>query len=278
MEHPNQLRVLTLNVGGFYRSQMTARIEYLSKTIERLRPDVLCLQEVHTGKLQQRLTDRLAETMPNAIFDRDLSGPKYGLMVFLGPAISVDQALPHSTFALEGTLARLLHADPFAHGMQLIELSQPRLLLANVHLPPNRSGDWSSPTKGTERVTASFSALQEILNECRARNSDPMLLCGDLNAPPTFEPLVKFLKSNELEDAFRRKRTPTYHREYLKRGRIPHRVDYILLDRQAYLRYSGKERLVARILFASRLKLGSKLRYLSDHKGLDLNFRFRHSR
>ena len=235
---------------------------------ERLRVDIINLQEVHTYNLFHLLKKNLP-SYPYVAYERALPGPKGGLVTL-------------SRYPLEGVLFTsftyprqmkhaLLYASSFIHkkGMLLTKIGGKPLLICNTHLIPNWEGNWTRENKLYQIHEAQLEELSKLIAQHAYKGNDIVVVSGDFNIPKGSDLYAHFLDISHAKDIFAADDTPTFHAEFLRQGKKAHPIDYIFLyPEDASIRIHASS-----LLFQDKAMLGNgKTAYLSDHLGLMAEF------
>jgi endonuclease/exonuclease/phosphatase family metal-dependent hydrolase len=180
LERP--LRVMTYNIEGHAAFIKPKHIEEIAETINRLRPDVLAINEAHRHTWQVYFEDHVATlsrlTGMRAAFGRGYSlfGGEFGNAVLT-----------------RGTIIK-------THVYDLPSTGEPRSVLealirvngATINFYVTHLSAWGSIQKQSR-------ADQLICIEKCVRDSEyPALLAGDINATPESDEVVRFLRSGTM--------------------------------------------------------------------------------
>ena len=239
----------------------------LCQAFERLRVDVINLQEVHTYNLFHLLKTNLP-SYPYVAYKRALLGPRGGLVALSRHPLEKVQ-FTSFTYPKQMKYA-LLYASRLLHkkGALVAKIEGKALLLCNTHLIPNREGDWSRENKLYQTHEKQLEELSKLIAEA-AQKDNYVLVSGDFNIPKRSELYTYFLETSRAKDIFAADDTPTFHAEFLPPGSKVHRIDFIFLyPEEASIRIHSSS-----LLFEDKVMLrNGKTAYLSDHIGLMAEF------
>jgi len=254
----------TLNTLGipFFSPSPKERYKVLTQEFERLAPDLINLQEVHTYGLLKVLKDKLP-SYPYVIYERSFVGPKGGLVTFSKHPLHKLQ-FTLFTYASQPTTWRFLRPLGIYKGTLISKITNEPLLIFNTHLTANGTGDWSTAGKLYPTHEAQLNQLSKLIGQVTGKDN-VAAISGDFNIPKCSELYRSFLDLSHAKDAFGPDDTPTFHSEFLPAGKQPHRIDYIFT-------YSPQRKIEVNetsLLFQDKVRLpNGKTSYLSDHTGL----------
>ena len=143
-EKSSTLSIASLNTLGipFLSPYPVDRYISLCQAFERLRVDVINLQEVHTYNLFHLLKKNLP-SYPYAAHERALLGPRGGLVTLSRQPL---EKVQFNSFTYPKQMKHaLLYASRLIHnkGTLVAKIRGKALLICNTHLIPNRKGNWS---------------------------------------------------------------------------------------------------------------------------------------
>lgn len=182
-----QVRVVCLNTWGVpFSSRLAARVAKLGPELARLRPQIVCLQEVWREEDGAALIEALAAAgLPHAHHWKE---------GFVGSGLLIASAWPlrevtFRPFALAGKAHKPWHGDWYARkGVALVSLETPigPLLVADTHLHARYGSDEYLPVQITQAAE-----VVEVIGDHGAvppppgwePGRPPLLLAGDLNSP-----------------------------------------------------------------------------------------------
>lgn len=181
------LVVMTYNIAGHDELLDGEHVRHITEVIQRLRPDVVALQEVHRGTWQARFRDQLAElesrTGLNGYFAPSyvLWGGGYGNAIL--------------------TRGRIVEAQ--AHPLPCI--GEPRALLeATIRIDGATITVYATHLSSWGRVNAKMREEQLRCLAQKVRTSRyPYILAGDLNASPHSPEMEVFRRENVAQLASR---------------------------------------------------------------------------
>ena len=185
-----------------------ARIDLFSKECQRLKPDVINLQEVHTYDMVYTLRKKLTE-FPYISYKAGLIGPESGLVTF--------STRPIKDFSFESIGSR--------KGVLVSHVGD-NTAVFNTHLLANTDGDWSVENRFYKDQKKQLDRLGSLL-EVRLTDGSVPLLSGDFNIAKTSELYRYFIETYGWTDTSLNDFTPTFHADFLPKGRMPQRIDYI---------------------------------------------------
>jgi endonuclease/exonuclease/phosphatase family metal-dependent hydrolase len=263
---PN-MTMVSLNIGGIPQPRYAhARTEAFCRLVADMDADVINLQEVHGYGLLWRLRARL-RSFPFVSFKPGVVGPKAGLVTF--SKLPVEKtgffSMLAATRSIENSRLPAQAIPQSRHkGILVTRLGGNGLITMNVHLNPNKDGDWSSENRFHPVHKAQLDAVNEFAARPAFANST-VIVSGDFNLAKDCDLYAPFLAQGRWTDIFEGDFTPTFNVEFLSPGMTPHRIDYLLL-RDPLGTFDGHE---ASVLFTDKVRLGNnQLAYISDHIGL----------
>src|SRR5438270_5052991 len=235
----------------------------LCQAFERLRVDIINLQEVHTYNLFHLLKKNLP-SYPYVAYERALPGPQGGLVTLSRYPLEKVQFTPF-TYPKQMKHA-LLYASKLIHkkGVLVAKIQGKALLICNTHLIPNRQGNWSRENKLYQPHEKQLEELSNLIAQA-AHQENYVVVSGDFNIPKSSDLYTHFLNISHAKDIFAADDTPTFHAEFLPPGKKALRIDYIFL----YPEEAAMTIHASSLLFQNKVTLrNGKTAYLSDHLGL----------
>ena len=176
------LRVLSYNIKGHAALVRADHLAAIARVIREQRPDVVALQEVHRGTWQARFRDQAAElgrlTGMSAAFGSSFAvlGGEFGNAILTRGTLREVEVVPLPSF---GEPRSLLRARVEVDGQELVVMV--------THLAA-----WGSLNRATRVRQA----------ECLAARAQadglPVVLSGDLNAPPESDEIEALLDQSRL--------------------------------------------------------------------------------
>jgi endonuclease/exonuclease/phosphatase (EEP) superfamily protein YafD len=158
-------------------------------------------------------------------------------------------------------LRRLLNAER-RKGLLVTELAGGAGTVINLHLSPNRDGDWSPGNRYAAVHRAQLAAVAAQAAAEGERHDGPVVVTGDFNVAKDSDLFTGFAAASGLEDAFAGQAPATFR---TPAGRAPRCIDHLLYR-------PGRDRLAAAessLAFeAEEPWPGQPPAYLSDHRGL----------
>lgn len=181
------LLVMTYNIAGHDQLIDGDHVRRIAEVIQRIRPDIVALQEVHRGTWQARFRDQLAELQART-----------GMHGFFAPSY-VQWGGGYGNAIL--TRGQILHAE--AHPLPCV--GEPRTLLeATVRIDGATIDVYATHLTSWGRLNSTIRAeqLQCLGREVRA-SRHPYLLMGDLNTHPESPEMAAFRRENLAQLASR---------------------------------------------------------------------------
>lgn len=253
---------------GFISSiNVFERQKKIAEILKEQNPDIITLQEVHTYPILKLLKSRLT-SYPFVAYKRYIYGPRGGLVTFSKlPIVGVE----YIDFKKRGSF---LNSSFIAHiiknGVLTCKISDSNLIILNTHITPNLDHDYSKRNRFIKYIDAQLKQISEVVNELADRKMS-VIAAGDFNVAKNSASYKKFLQSSKLHDAFSNYQSPTQHQEFLPKHKLVRRIDYVFMRTAT----SGCKINSIQQLFTEKFILKkSKLRYLSDHIGLEANLSF----
>jgi endonuclease/exonuclease/phosphatase family metal-dependent hydrolase len=260
-----QLAIASLNLHGvpFSRPPATVRAARIGELASQLDLDVLCVQEIHTYPVLRAL----AAALPSLPYPGHVPGaarPSGGLVTFTKEpaARTTFRPLP-GPGGQPDRLRRLLNAER-RKGLLVTELAGAAgdggdaATVINLHLSPNRDGDWSP---GNRYAAVHQAQLAAVTAEA-SKHAGLIVVTGDFNVAKDSELFTGFAASSGLEDAFAGQAPATFRTGTGRPGRC---IDHLLYR-------PGRDRLApaeSGLAFDSEQAWpGQPPAYLSDHRGL----------
>lgn len=196
------LRVLQLNAGSLLEPGWAERRHEIVAWLERLQPDVVCLQEIWEGATDGNTAAWIVEQMPTAGWHWTFGGAAFGPRVWPDPSLLFGSAIL-SRWPIEQNQRFALPVaqddDPFVTDVpwELIWARTAGLDVFSTHLA-------AAPHQGNHRALQVL-AIDEHIRSVRgdqdamarpgpARSAMPAILCGDFNAEPDSDE-IRFLSS-----------------------------------------------------------------------------------
>jgi endonuclease/exonuclease/phosphatase family metal-dependent hydrolase len=258
-----RLVVASLNIHGvpFSRVPATVRAARIGDVASRLDPDVLCVQEVHTYPVLRAL----AASVPSLPYPGHVPGaarPSGGLVTFTRePAGRVTFAPLPGPGGQPDRLRRLLNAER-RKALLVTELAGGAGTVINLHLSPNRDGDWSPGNRYEAVHRAQLAAVAGQAAGEGARHDGPLIVTGDFNVAKDSELFTGFARQSGLADAFAGQLPATFRGRPGRPGRC---IDHLLYRPGR----DGLSAVAAGLAFAEPESFaGGQRGFLSDHQGL----------
>lgn len=201
------LRVVQLNAGSLLEPGWGERRHEIVAWLERLVPDVVCLQEVWEDATTANAAAWLADEMPQAGWHHRFDGRPFGAHLWPDPALRFGSAVlsrwPIDDATYHGLPIADDDDDPFVHGVpwELLHVRTAGLDVYTCHLA-------AAPTHGRHRrrqvvfiddVITRTARGAELATPGQPRDGMPPILCGDFNAEPESDE-IRFLSSLTVLD------------------------------------------------------------------------------
>ena len=260
-----RLAVASLNIHGvpLSRPPATARAARIGELAGQMDLDVLCVQEVHTYPVLRAL----AAALPSLPYPGHVPGaarPSGGLVTFTREPAARTTFRPLPAPGPGGQpdrLRRLLNAER-RKGLLVTDLAGGAGTVINLHLSPNRDGDWSPGNRYAAVHRAQLAAVAAQAAAEGERHDGPLVVTGDFNVAKNSDLFTGFAAASGLEDAFAGQAPATFR---TPAGRAPRCIDHLLYR-------PGRDRLAAAkssLAFeAEESWPGQPPACLSDHRGL----------
>ena len=196
------LRVVTLNAGSLLEPHWDRRRHEIVAWLERLEPDVVCLQEIWSDDNTADAATWIAEQMPAAGWHHHFDGRSFGERLWPDPNLRFGSAVL-SRWPIDDADCHALPIDeddddPFVRHVpwELLHVQTAGLDVFSCHLA-------AAPTQGRHRRKQVL-RIDEIVSGVvgapapvapgERREGMPPILCGDFNAEPESDE-IRFLSS-----------------------------------------------------------------------------------
>jgi endonuclease/exonuclease/phosphatase family metal-dependent hydrolase len=281
------VRVVQLNAGSLLEPGWTERRIEIVAWLERLQPDVVCLQEIWQNDQTTNTAGWIVGHMPDSKWYWHFDGRAFGAQVWSDPSMRFGSAVLSRWPIDSSTYHRLPVADDpddvFVTSVpwELLHVNTAGLDVYSCHLAP-------APTHGRHRCLQVL-AIDEVIRASRGdldappplghkRAAMPAILCGDFNAEPDSDE-IRFLcalapldgRTTYYQDAWRVAGTGPGHTQDWRTNpiatemNIPRkRIDYVFVGDPFQRRQAAGRILAAELAFHEPLT-GSPA---SDHSGL----------
>jgi endonuclease/exonuclease/phosphatase family metal-dependent hydrolase len=190
-----ELRVLTLNV--LFRGDVRARITALGRLLAGCRVDVVCLQELVSGRMLGRLD------FPHRTWGGIGPWVRGGLVVLSRHPVAASRFEP---FTLTGAPRPSLGDALLRKGRLRTRIGGATVI--DTHLQSNPSGDWVRPNRWNRRQEFELGELARTV--AAVPGTEPLIVAGDFNVPPDFPPYRRFLRETGLHDPLAPNPPPTF--------------------------------------------------------------------
>ena len=258
----NKISIICLNCFGSPLSvNWKIRYKLITNELQKIDPDLICLQEVFTYKQRKTLYDALSVRY-NIFYDDFFGFCKGGLVSFVKKEINVNN-YRFEEYLNQGSFLTLAITDRISRkGIQSFKLNinGRDFCLVNTHLLctyGNYKSDLLQHSLQILQLTKSI--LETHLN---------LILCGDLNVSPTNQLLTELKSKNNLVE-YLDTTSITVSPTNLNRGVLlnyygekkPYRTDYVFATKSL-------EVVTQEIVFKDIMKYNNKEYNLSDHYGI----------
>ncbi len=260
----SKITLATLNTLGnpFQVDNLVLRYAAIASFFEKSDVDVLHFQEVfsfpHLFILRRKL-----KSYRYCIYKKSYLGPKGGLVTFSRVPIEVKKYKSFSKKRIAPIKKSVLEFL-FTKGMLIAKVRNSNLYLMNAHLSAVYTGDWSDNTMFKGRLSSEISEFNQELSLLSV-DQNVTLISGDFNTAKASNFYDQLKKSPLLYDSFEKSSKPTYHPEYLPKGRTNNCIDYIFIygNKKNYFVLDRERILEEKLPLSTTLK-----NYATDHIGL----------
>lgn len=177
------LLVMTYNIAGHDELIDGDHMRHIAEAIQRIKPDIVALQEVHRGTWQSRFSDQLAELESRT-----------GLNGYFAPSYVQWGGGYGNAILTRGEFVQTqVHPLPC--------IGEPRALLeATIRIDGATISFYATHLTSWGRVNSKIRAeqLQCLAREVRA-SRHPYILAGDLNTDPDSPEMAAFLRENAAQ-------------------------------------------------------------------------------
>jgi sphingomyelin phosphodiesterase 2 len=249
----------SLNTRGapLFGTHRAARSAAIAANLEATDIDVVCLQEVHTY-LHLRLLAAKMPSFAHVGYAATPIGPAGGLVSFSRVRTAAKPSFRRFGAASARGLPWRTRVLGTLKGSLVTRLTQPAMTIVNTHPSAVYDGDWSESGRFGPRQRSQYAALARLVTELP--DDQPIVVCGDFNAPADSAVHRQLLAATGLRDAFDGRCPPTFRAEYLPAGELPHCIDFILVR--------GLVTKHAETLLDEPVSLPGGSGHISDHIGL----------
>jgi exonuclease III len=260
----------SLNVGGLSSAlrPLTERAAHFCGAIEECGIDVVNFQEVWGRHVLKAIRTHLP-SFSSIAWRRGIAGqPAGGLVTFSRHPIG---AMSYQSFrgirpATGSFFFRATRAlNSRIHGVLTVELFGGKVVVANVHLTPNKDGDWSPVNRHHAFQGAQLGVLHTLLRGAHTAETEVMVVAGDFNIASDGPLYPLITDGGAWRDPFAALNPTTFHAAFLPPGSSAHRIDYLLVSGDAS-RFRVAD---TRLMFTEPMVAPDGARmYLSDHIAL----------
>lgn len=257
-----QISLLTFNTFGIHNWDTYFRLNALIRELNRLEPDIICLQEIHQHLFRQMITARMP-AYPAAIFEPMRYRPKGGLLTLAKAPITATRFHPYQEqgrWASPNILDRLLRKGMLCTHHEHADL---RLIVVNTHLIANYAADYAQGSPAATLQAAQLRQLAEVVHDLPRDRL--ILVMGDFNIPRHSWLYEEFLEHSGLEDTLSGDTRPTYRPLPGVPLRYALPIDFVFVRRPA----APALEIASTLTLDTPLPLiGGYVNYLSDHLGI----------
>lgn len=256
------LSIICLNCFGSPLSfNSGVRLKLLATDLNKVNPDVICLQEIFTKGQREILQTTLSKNY-NLYSSDTLGMSKGGLVTLVKKDIKLDW-YTFEKYSAQGSLFTLALTDRFAgKGIQTLGLSfdKKSITIANTHLLCLYGGNKKDLSDHKKQA-------QQLISNLIQYKSD-LVVCGDLNVFPSNSILSNIKSQLNIEESLSLNDI-TVSPANLNRGSIinyfgdgkSYRTDYTLVKKSLKV-------VEQRVMFKDSIKYGGNEYNLSDHYGV----------
>src|SRR5256885_644268 len=179
-EKSSTFSIASLNTLGipFLSPNPLDRYIALCQAFDRLRVDIINLQEVHTYNLFHLLKKNLP-SYPYVAYERALPGAKGGLVTLSRHPLEKVQFTPF-THPKQIKWSLLFTSGLVHKGALIAKIQGKPLLLCNTHLIANDEGDWSRENKLYQTHEKQLEELSNLITQV-AQKENYVVVSGDFN-------------------------------------------------------------------------------------------------
>ncbi|HKA84688.1 MAG TPA: endonuclease/exonuclease/phosphatase family protein [Acidimicrobiales bacterium] len=202
MTSSERLRVAQLNAGSLLEPGWDQRRHEVVAWLERLEPDIVCLQEVWQDGATPNTAGWIVDRMPAAGWHWHFGGRPFGAHVWPDPSLEFGSAVL-SRWPIEGSAYHALPlvepADAFVASVpwELVHVRTAGLDVYSCHLaaaPRDSNHRRHQVLAIDELIAAQRGELDCDVTPGQVRDAMPAILCGDFNAEPDSDE-IRFLCS-----------------------------------------------------------------------------------
>jgi endonuclease/exonuclease/phosphatase family metal-dependent hydrolase len=260
-----QLTLLTFNAFGILSWDTMFRLIALVDELNRIEPDIVCLQEIHQHYFERRILRSLLH-YPAAVSEPRRYRPKGGLLTIAkAPFVSTQFILyreqgPWYTLHL---MDRLLKKGMLVTRHQYAGLP---VVVINTHLIANYAANYAKADAAARVQQVQQAQLHQLAELARSQPHDALVVVmGDFNIPRHSWLYEDFVDRSGLRDTLSGDTRPTYRPLPGIPARYALPIDFAFVRQPAGVEVSLTSRL---ILDERRHLLGGYSGYLSDHLGI----------
>ncbi len=271
---PKELSIVSFNVLGVpfvtthkikaylrISSQLVSRFRLLAKTLEKLQPDVIALQELHIYPLLYFLKRGLP-SYPFVAYEPHKFGPRGGLVVFSRYPL---EKAKYTDFHKHGSLRnKTFVAKIIQNGILRTKIKNSSFTILNTYITSGADQNWSETSKFHN---LKFLQLQQLslATELEKKMGNDVVIAGDFNIHKNSTLYKEFLKLTKVVDLFADSTEPTIHKRFLPDEAMLPRLDYIFTNLTGF----DIKTISTKHLFDTPMQLTEKTKgYISDHIGL----------
>lgn len=255
-----ELQLLSFNCYDHPRSlSRIRRITKLASEILRLKPDIVCLQEISFADTAHKLSNTLQEKGYDTFYQADRFINHGGLFL---ASLSPLKSCAFTRFPKQGFFLSTQIGDAFlrkGYQQATISVNKRSITFFNTHLV-------SVYRKDSQRQANISMAQIKQLSEAIHAEKAPVIATGDFNFTPNEQQYSFFLQQTQLTDPFSGcdivtvSKTNT-NRQGLYKCHYNEKIDYTFLSQSIKLKNQ-------KVIFDDMFPIGKRQLHLSDHFGL----------
>ncbi len=262
----NSFTILTLNCFGVPMPSTRRRLFALSRVLNDLDADVVCLQEVQANPYRRLLLKACTGYLYHS-YRSFVHAPKGGLLTLSRHPIHQSRFTLYNERGLWYTPAIadwILHKGILVSHIQYGDLP---IVVMNTHLTANYTGDWSPANRF---ALHEWEQLQQLAGLVHTQPEECLVLVtGDFNIPRGSWLSEQFLAKSGLTDALAGDLRPTFRPLSGMPARYAAPIDFILFRAPDSIK--GSLTIESCLMFEEKHQAeGGQRFYLSDHKGIKL--------
>lgn len=254
-----QVSLLTFNAFGILNWDTTFRLTALVRELNRLAPDIVCLQEIHQHLYRRMIITRTLH-YPAAIYEPMLYRPKGGLLTLAKAPFATTR---FHLYQQQGRWASLNVMDRMLRKGMLFthhEYAGLPMIVVNTHLIANYAANYAKDSPASAIQAEQLRQLADTVQELP--RDTLILVMGDFNIPRHSWLYEEFLERSGLEDTLSGDTRPTYRPLPGVPARYALPIDFVFVRRPAHPALE----ITSDLALDQRVPLvGNYVNYLSDH-------------